>query len=115
MLCRILFSFLLEIFIELCQFLKMMERDLIQVSIAILAFFLLLVRSKSFINDSLTKHLDITGLLSDLQYDFCAFWSTADTLSVPSERIYNLLDAGILHLISERHSIRFGMPNCSTS
>ena len=47
-----------------------------------------------FINDSLTKHLDITGLFSDFQYGFHAFRSTADTLTVQRERIYNSLDAG---------------------
>ena len=49
---------------------------------------------ESFINDSLTKHLDITGLSSDLQYGLHAFQSTADTLTILSEHIYNSLDAG---------------------
>ena len=49
---------------------------------------------ESFINDSFTKHLDITGLISDLQYGFRPFWSIVDILTVLSERIYNLLDAG---------------------
>ena len=49
---------------------------------------------ESFINDSLTRHLDITGLSSDLQYGFRAFPSTADILTVLNERIYNSLDAG---------------------
>ena len=49
---------------------------------------------ETFINDSLTKHFDITGLFCDLQYGFRAFWSTADILIVLSERIYNTLDAG---------------------
>ena len=40
----------------------------------------------SFINNSLTKHLDITGLFSDLQYGFRAFRSTADILDVLSIR-----------------------------
>ena len=35
---------------------------------------------ESFINDSMTKHLDITRLFSDLQYGFCAFRSTADCI-----------------------------------
>ena len=78
---------------------------------------------ESFINDSLTKHLDITGLFSDLQYGFCAFRSPADILAVLSEHIYNSLDAGGERReltgddwkISRRHSIRFGMPYCSTS
>ena len=58
---------------------------------------LLLIISKifaSFFNDCLTNHLDITGLFSDLQYDFRAFRSTADILTVLSEHIYNSLDAG---------------------
>ena len=46
---------------------------------------------ESFINDSLTKHLDITGLFYDLQY---GFRFTAHILTFLSERIYNLLDAG---------------------
>ena len=45
---------------------------------------------ESFINDSLTKHLDITGLSSDFQYGFSAFRSTAEIRTVLSERIYNL-------------------------
>ena len=49
---------------------------------------------ESFINDSLTKHLDITGLFADLQYGFHAFLSTADILCVLSEHISNLSDAG---------------------
>ena len=49
---------------------------------------------KSFINDSLTKHLNITGLFSDLRYGLHASRSTADILTVLSERIYNSLDAG---------------------
>ena len=39
--------------------------------------------SKSFIHDSLTKHLDIN-------MGFRAFRSTADILTLLSERIYNL-------------------------
>ena len=49
---------------------------------------------ESFINDSLIKHLDNTGLFSDLQYGFRTLWSTADILTVLSERIYNSMDAG---------------------
>ena len=49
---------------------------------------------ESFSNGSLTKHLDITGLFSDLLYGFHAFRSTADILTVLSEHIYNSLDAG---------------------
>ena len=49
---------------------------------------------ESFINDSLTKHLDISGLFSNLHYGFRAFRSTADILTVLSERIYDSLDSG---------------------
>ena len=36
---------------------------------------------ESFINDSLTKHLHMTGLFSDLQCGFCSFHFTADILT----------------------------------
>ena len=59
---------------------------------------------ESFINDSLTKHLHITGLFSDLQYGFRSCCSTAGILTVLSEHIYNSLNsfanvwhAGCLH------------------
>ena len=55
---------------------------------------LLPILSKSFIYESLTKHLDITVLFSDLQYGFRAFRSTADILTVLSKRICNSSDAG---------------------
>ena len=42
----------------------------------------------------MTKHLDITGLFSDLQYGFRVFRSTVDNLTVLSDRIYNSLGAG---------------------
>ena len=69
----------------LCQFLKMMERDLIQVSIILSLLPIISKIFESSINDSLTKHLDITGLFSDLHYGFHAFRSTADILTVLSE------------------------------
>ena len=47
---------------------------------------------ESFINDNLTKHLDITSFFSDLQYGFRASRSTI--LAVLGECIYNSLDAG---------------------
>ena len=49
---------------------------------------------ESFISDNLTKHLDITCVFSDLQRGFRAFLSTADILTVLSERSYNSLDTG---------------------
>ena len=74
---------------------------------------------ESFINDSLTKHLDIIGLFSDLRHGFRALQSTADILTVLSEHIYNLLmqveRLGILHFMSPRNLIRFGILDCSTS
>ena len=42
----------------------------------------------------MTKHLDITGLFSDLQYGFRAFRSNVNILTVLSECIYNSFDAG---------------------
>ena len=39
------------------------------------------------------NHLDSTGRFSDLQYGFRALRSTADILTVLSERIYNSMDA----------------------
>ena len=65
-----------------------MERDLVQVLLPIISNIF-----GSFIND-LTKYLDITGLFSDLRYGSRAFRTTADILTVLSERIYNSLDAG---------------------
>ena len=67
---------------------------------------------ESSMNDSLTKHLDITGLFSALQY---GFRSTVDILTVLSERWMQVERLGLLHLISQRHLIRFDMPDCSTS
>ena len=74
---------------------------------------------ESFINDRLTKHLDITGLFSDLQYGLCAFRPNADILTVLTEHIYNSLDAGgetrAIELDISKHLIRFGMLDCPTS
>ena len=79
---------------------------------------------ESFVNDSFTKHLDVTerkghGLFSDLQYGFHAYQSTADILSVLSEcisiRWMQVESRGLLHWISQRHLIRFGILDCSTS
>ena len=47
----------------------------------------------SFINDSLTKHLDITGLFSDFSMVF-VLSGLADITTVLSERVYNSLVAG---------------------
>ena len=49
---------------------------------------------ESFINDSLTKHVDITDFFSDLQHGFRAFQSTVDIRTVLSGCIYSSLDAG---------------------
>ena len=51
------------------------------------------------------NHLDSTGLFSDLQYGFCALRSTADILTVLSERIYNSLDA-----LGETRAIALDIP-----
>ena len=58
---------------------------------------LLPIRSKifeSFVNNRISKHLEGTGLFSDLQHGIRAFRSTADILTVLSERNYNSLDVG---------------------
>ena len=57
---------------------------------------------ESFINDSLTKHVDITGLFSDLQYGFRAYLR----FIMQVER-QGAIALGI--------SKAFGMPDCSTS
>ena len=94
MLGQILFYFLLEIFIGRANFKNDGERSDPSKYRPISLFPIVSKIFESFINDSLTKHLDITGLFSDIQYGFCAFRSTADILTVLSEHIYNLLDAG---------------------
>ena len=94
MLGQIFFSFMLEIFIGCTNFKNDGERSDPGEYRPISLFPIVSKIFESFINDSLIKHLDITGLFSDLQYGFRAFWSTADILTVLSECIYNLLDAG---------------------
>ena len=49
---------------------------------------------KSFVNDRISKYLERSAIFSDLQYGFRAFRSTADLLTVLSERIYNSFDVG---------------------
>ena len=72
---------------------------------------------ESFINDSLTKHLDIIGHFSDLQYGFSGplltFWMFS--VSVFTIRWMLVERWGLLNLISERHSIRFGIQDCFIS
>ena len=58
---------------RLCQFLKMLERSHPGKYCPISLLPNISKIFESFINDSLTKHLDITGLFSDLQYGFRAF------------------------------------------
>ena len=74
---------------------------------------------ESFINDSLTKHLNFTGLFSDLQHDSRAFRPTADILTVLSKHIYNSLNAGgeprAIALDISKAFNKFGMPDCSKS
>ena len=58
---------------------------------------LLPITSKVFetlINNRLVKHLEGTGLFSDLQYGFRAYRSTADLLTVFTERVYGSMDVG---------------------
>ena len=91
--CRILFSFLLEIFIGCASFKNDRERSDPGKYCPISLLPIISKIFESFINDSLTKHLDITCLFSDLLYGFHTFRSTADILYVLGERIYNALDA----------------------
>ena len=44
------------------------------------------------INSSLTRHLETNNLLSDHQYGFRSERSTADLLTIVTERIYQALD-----------------------
>ena len=55
---------------------------------------------ESFINDSLSNHVDITGLFSDLQYAFCTSKSTADIQTVLSRHM-QVKRPGLLHLTSQ--------------
>ena len=48
---------------------------------------------ESLINRSLVNHLDSHNLFSDYQYGFRSGRSTADVLTVMSERVYRALDA----------------------
>ena len=59
---------------------------------------------ESIVNDWISKYLEGTGLFSDLHYGFRAFRTTADLLTVLSERVYNSLDVG--------SEIRSGMLYC---
>ena len=94
MLGRILFSFLLESPSVVTAFKNDGERSNQGKYRPICLLSIISKIFESFINDSLTKHLDIPCLFSDLLYGFRAFSSTADILTVLSERIYNSLDAG---------------------
>ena len=91
----------------LCQFLKIMKRDLIQYHPVSL---LPIINIFEFcINDSLTKHGDITGLFSDLQYGFCAdFTSNITNAGVPQ---CFLTPESILYLY--KSTIRPFMEYCS--
>ena len=49
--------------------------------------------SETLINNGLVKHLEGTGLFSDLQYGFKAWRSTVDLLTVFTEHVYRSMDA----------------------
>ena len=53
------------------------------------------------INNRIVDHLEKCGLFSDFQYGFRSSWSTADLLTVVSDRIARAFDkvwhAGLLH------------------
>ena len=56
-------------------------------TIALLVFFLWLVKSLKNLNNRILYHLENCGLFSDLQYGFRSSRSTADLLTVVSNRI----------------------------
>ena len=47
---------------------------------------------ESLINEALISHLELFGLLSDKQYGFGGYRSTADLLTVITERVYRAMN-----------------------
>ena len=54
---------------------------------ALLVFCLWLVKSEKLVNNRIVDHLEKCGLFSGFKYDFRSSWSTADPLTVVSDRI----------------------------
>ena len=65
----------------------MLGKDLLLKTTTLLVFFLWLVKSLKNLNNKIVDHLEKYGLFSDFQYGFGSFQSTADFLTVVSDRI----------------------------
>ena len=66
----------------------------------LLVFFLWLVVFEKLVHNRIVDHLEKYGLFSDFQYDFRSFRSTADLLTVVSDRISGVFNrsGGLLEL-----------------
>ena len=65
-----------------------MLRNCLQLKTAgLLVFFLWLVKSEKPVNKRIVDHLEKCGLFSDFQYGFRSSRSTADLLTVVSDRV----------------------------
>ena len=67
--------------------LKMLGKGLLLKTMVLLVFFLWLVKSRKSVNNRIVDHLEKCGLFSDFQYGFRSSGSTADLLTVVSDRI----------------------------
>ena len=65
----------------------MLGKGLLRKTTALLAFFLWLVKSEKLVNNRIVDHLEKCGLFSNFQYSFRSSRSTADLLTVVSDRI----------------------------
>ena len=65
----------------------MLGKGLLLKSTVLLVFFLWLVKSEKLVNNRIVDHLEKSGLFSDFQYGFRSSRSTADLLTVVSDRI----------------------------
>ena len=69
-------------------YLRILGKDLQIKTTALLVFFLWLVKSlEKLVNNRFVDHLEKCSLFSDFQYGFRSSWSTADPLTVVSDRI----------------------------
>ena len=65
----------------------MLGKGLLLKTTALLVFFLWLVKPENLVNNRIVDHLEKCGLFSDFQYGFRSSQSTADLLTVVSDRI----------------------------
>ena len=68
-------------------YLRMLGKGLQLKTTTLLVFFLWLVVFKKLLNNRIVDHLEKCGLFSDFQYGFRSSRSTADLLTVVSDRI----------------------------